>query len=189
MALCRAGAEREAAVALGRDVAEQRAGEHQPAIRDDRAAGVGDSVGVNGEHRLADQLDRAGAGDRQLVELRHDIILAEVEHEPAVRRYRGGEDRRRPPLALAEIDLVDPQRGAFADRDIVELADITGRGPVAGRDPKTPEARRGADRLRFGDLEHLAVRAEASDPATRISTAERRGGTAGSSTVSIWRCT
>src|SRR3546814_7103356 len=49
MALCRAGAEREAAVALGRDVAEQRAGEHQPAIRDDRAAGVGDSVGVNGE--------------------------------------------------------------------------------------------------------------------------------------------
>src|SRR3546814_5178156 len=120
----------------------------------------------------SDLLDRAGAGDRQLVELRHDIILAEVEHEPAVRRYRGGEDRRRPPLALAEIDLVDPQRGAFADRDIVELADITGRGPVAVRDLKRLEARRGADLLRFGEFEHLAVEDEAIDPATRIRSEE-----------------
>src|SRR3546814_6746470 len=51
LALGSTGAEREGPVALGRDVAEQRAGEHQPAIRDDRAAGVDrKSTRLNSSH-------------------------------------------------------------------------------------------------------------------------------------------
>src|SRR3546814_9357941 len=90
-----ARAELEITVAFGAHVTLEHAGEHQPAIGDDRAAGVRDIGGIDGEHRLADQPELPRPVDRQIVERRDGFVLAEVEHEQAVGPHHRSEDRRR----------------------------------------------------------------------------------------------
>src|SRR3546814_4201366 len=83
-ALGPARAEFESAVAFGPHATLEHAGEHQPAVGNDRAAGVRDIRGIDGEHRLADQLELSGPVNRQIVERGDGFILTEVEHEQAV---------------------------------------------------------------------------------------------------------
>src|SRR3546814_8897112 len=80
-ALGPARAELEITVAFGAHVTLEHAGEHQPAIGDDRAAGVRDIGGIDGEHRLADQPELPRPVDRQIVERRDGFVLAEVRSE------------------------------------------------------------------------------------------------------------
>src|SRR3546814_7996024 len=83
-ALGPARAELEITVAFGAHVTLEHAGEHQPAIGDDRAAGVSDIGGIDGEHTLADQPELPRPVNRTILVRREGFVIADVTNDQAV---------------------------------------------------------------------------------------------------------
>src|SRR3546814_7332286 len=75
---------------------------------------------------------------------------------------------------LAQIDLVDLERRAFAHRHIAEFADEARCRPIARRDVERLEAIGGGELLRFGQFEHVAVERQRVDACARVDRAGDR---------------